>query len=365
MSDRFHQSARAAEKQDRLRLLHLPEWLIELRVRFHKEGSTKMSEDTMTVPARQLCAGIDVGKAMLDVALSCGRSLKRFANTQEGHGLLVQALAKEGIGRAGLEATGGYEAEVCRALRTAGLEVHVFQPLQVRAYATFKLQRAKTDRLDALLIAQATAELKVLAPPPDARLQALSQPLTLVEQLGEDIARAKTRAEHVRDERLRAYHAGEVKRLRARMREELKRLEDAIASQADLASRLTLITSIRGVGLRTAIALVIRMPELGSISNAKAAALLGVAPVPRESGAFRGERHVAGGRMRPRTAMFTCTQAAITWNADLKTFYKRLKAHGKHHRCAVTACSRKLLITINAVLRRGQPWQDYSAPKAA
>ena len=139
-----------------------PEWLIELRVRFHKEGSTKMSNNNMTAPSSQLCAGIDTGKQWLDVALGDGRSLKRRSNTMEGHLALVGELKTLGVARVGIEATGGYEAEVCKTLRSADFAVQVFQPQQVRAYAMFRLQRAKSDHLDARIIAQCTAELKEL-----------------------------------------------------------------------------------------------------------------------------------------------------------------------------------------------------------
>lgn len=345
-----------------------PEWLIELRVRFHKEGSTKMSY-TITPYASskdgvQLCAGIDTGKARLDVALSCGQSLKSFANTPQGHGELVMALKANKILRVGIEATGGYEAAVTTVLRTHGFEVQLFQPIQVRAYATFKLLRAKSDKIDACLIARCTAELSDLRPPPDPRLQALSGHLTLIDQIAEDIARTKIRREHGNDERVSLYHTNEIKRLKAAQRDELKALEEALRCHPDLAQRLDLITGIDGVGMRTAVTLVVRMPELGSINREQAASLLGAAPFIRESGAFRGERHVAGGRMRARTALFTCAQAAIQWNDDLKSFYQRLRHNGKHHRSAIMACTRKLVILINAILNRGTQWTNINTPKA-
>ena len=168
-----------------------PEWLIELRVRFHKEGSTKMQNDNMTAPPSQLCVRIDTGKQWLDVALSNGRSLKHRPNTMEGHLALAAELKALGVARAGIEATGGYEAGVCSVLRSADFAVQVFQPQQVRAYAMFRLQRAKSDSIDARIIAQCTAEMKELRAPPDPRLSDFAGHLTMIEQIEEDIARAE------------------------------------------------------------------------------------------------------------------------------------------------------------------------------
>ncbi len=340
-----------------------PEWLIELRVRFHKEGSTKMIEaSTQTI--RHQCAGIDVGKKHLDVAVTGVAGVSRFGNDREGHAGIAGFLRKHDVGRVGLEATGGYEAALAVALRAEGFGVHVFQPIQVRAYATYKLRHAKSDRIDARLIACCTADLDAVRPPPDPRFPGFSAILTLIEQMGEDIVRIKTRAEHVIDLEIRAYHAGEIKRLRAAVRTAYGRLAGEVKAHADLKARLALIESIDGIGLRTALALLIRMPELGSLSREQAAALAGLAPVVRESGNFKGERHIHGERMRARTAIFACTQAAIKWNAELKAFHARLMKAGKHHRAAIIACARKLTIFANTILKRQTPWQSQPAIEA-
>jgi transposase len=345
-----------------------PEWLIELRVRFHKEGSTKMSKTTTATLKSQHacvanCAGIDVSKAWLDVALLKTACVNRFANSTDGHILLTGALRQAGVTRVGLEATGGYEQDVVGALRSAGFEVHVFQPKQVKAYAAFKLQRAKTDRIDALLIAKCTAELDEVRPPPDGRFQGFAALLTLIEQMGEDVIRTKTRVEHVREPFVRAHHASAIKRLRADMRKAYAELAARVKAHADLKARLALIESIDGIGGRTALALLIRMPELGLISREQAASLIGLAPVTRVSGTSVMESHIAGGRMRIRTALFACTQAAIQWNAELKAFYASLIKRGKHHRAAIVACARKLTIFANTVLHRQTPWQSQTATK--
>jgi transposase len=334
-----------------------PEWLLELRVRFHKEGSTKMSEITTRQQRRQSCAGIDVGKAWLDIALDDNQLLERRPNTPDGHALLLADLQKHNVQRIGLEATGGYEQQVVIALRQAGLEVHLFQPREVRAYATYTRLRAKSDSIDAKLIARCTAHLDTVRAAADTRLSVLSQALTLIDQMSEDIARAKIRREHITDPDVLAYHQGEIKRLTVAKQAKLKQLESQIRLHPDLALKLDLIVSIDGIGPLTALILLIRMPELGSVSREQAAALVGVAPIVRESGAQKGERHVAGGRMRVRTATYACTQVAIKWNAQLATFYQRLRQKGRHHRLAIVACARKLITFVNTVLHRQTPWK--------
>ena len=320
-----------------------------------------MSEIITTAKPSQLCGGIDTGKQWLDVALSDGRGLGRQPNSPDGHLALIAKLRGLGIARLGIEATGGYESGICAALREAGFEVQIFQPLQVRAYAKFKLERAKSDKIDARIIAQCTAELQQLRAPPDPRLIIFSGHLTLIEQIEEDIARARIRSEHGVGLHAIAHYKSEIRRLAGLRREELKSLETAIRTHADLARRLGLVASIDGVGARTAIAMIVRMPELGSISREQAASLLGVAPFVRQSGRFEGERHVAGGRSRPRTSLFACAQAAIKWNPQIKAFYQRLRASGKHYACAIIACTRKLVVYINAVLQRQTPWQTNIA----
>jgi transposase len=320
-----------------------------------------MRETNMTAPARQLCAGIDVGKHWLDMAVAGENAVSRFANSPEGHAALIAALRQKGAGRVGLEATGGYEQDIVEALRASGFEVHVFQPAQVRAYAAYKGQRAKSDKIDARLIARCTAELDQVRPAPDPRFRGFSAALTLIDQMGEDIIRAKTRAEHVKDPEIKAYHKGEIKRLRAAVRKAYARLVREVKAHDGLKARLALIESIDGIGVRTALNLLIRMPELGAISREEAASLIGLAPVVRESGAYKGERHVQGGRMRPRTAVFACAQAAIKWNRELKAFYARLMSRGKHHRAAIAACARKLVIFANTVLKRQTKWQSQTA----
>lgn len=305
-------------------------------------------------------AGVDVGKDWLDAAV-LGGGTERVANSPEGHEHLIAFLRQSRVRRVGLEASGGYERALVARLRQAGLTVARLQPRQIRAYAGFKLARAKTDRLDAALIAAATAALGEPRPAPDPRLDAWAEHLTVIEEIEEDIARAKTRLEHLRDERLRGLLRDDIARLTARRRDELKLLLAALRADPAIARKLALVLSIPGIGERTAIALLVRLPELGTLSREEVAALVGVAPFNHDSGRHAGERRIAGGRARLRKSLFAAAQAAARqWNPALIDLYQRLKAKGKAHKLAIVACTRKLAIYANTVLARGTPWITQS-----
>jgi transposase len=308
-----------------------------------------------------VCAGIDTGKRKLDVALVEGVERLQADNTPDGHGALSAWLRQRCVERVGIEASGGYEQAIVSQLRRDGLQVIVFQPAQVRAYAKFHLQRAKNDKIDAVLIAMCTAATKKIHAAPDPRLAPLAEHLTLIEQITEDIARFKTRRESCHDLRIRRSWDDEIARLNGRLRKELKELTAAIGQHHDLAQRLDLIASVDGVGPRTAVAILIRMPEIGRVSREQAAALAGLAPYDDDSGDHVGARHIYGGRERLRKSLYNASlAAAFRWNAQLIATYERLIAAGKFHKVALIACARKLLIFVNTVVARGTPWLSQS-----
>jgi transposase len=309
-----------------------------------------------------VCAGIDIGKAKLDCAIAERGAELCCDNSQDGRGQLIAFLKGHGVRRVGLEASGGYEIEVVDDLRAAGFEVIMFQPNQVRAYGQFKRKRAKNDRIDAILIAECTAAQDGVRAAPDPRLAAFAEHLTWIEQIEEDVARAKVRRERYRNPRLKAEIEGEIKRLGARKREEIRLLLKALRAHADLAHKIELLVSIEGIGERTALALVVRMPELGTLSREEAACLIGAAPFVHESGRYKGQRRTGGGRARARTSLFAAAQAAARqWNPALIAFYDRLVKAGKPHTVAIVARVRKMIIYANAVLQRDQPWKIITA----
>jgi transposase len=317
----------------------------------------KATQKPPRLPRKRVFAGIDVGKDWLDVALDEGGESLRRPNTHQGRADIVAFLREADARRVGLEASGGYEIEMVEALREAGFAVIVFQPRQVRAFATYLGVKAKTDTIDARLIARCTAAGGKVRAAPDPRLAALAEPLTFLEQIEEDIARLRTRRERYRDGALIAELEADIAKLVKRRQAHLAALLAAARAHADLARRLDLLTSIDGIGERTALTLLVRMPELGTLTQAEAGALAGMAPFTRRSGRWEGESHVEGGRARVGKALFAAAQAAAQrWNKHLVELYGRLTAKGKHHSKAVVACARKLAIYANAVLARDTPW---------
>jgi transposase len=316
----------------------------------------------MTNPTT-LTAGIDTGKEKLDIAVHGRPGVLTVTNDARGWKKLTAHFAAVGVGRVGIEATGGYERGVVRHLQAAGLTVIVLQPLQVKAFAQLHLRRAKNDRLDAALIAACTSMMPDPMTAPDPRLQALTDQLTFIEQQEEDIARLKTRLEHVDEPRLARVIKADIKRIVARRAAELRRLLAAVRAEADLARRLELVISIPGIGERTALALILRMPELGRISREEAASLAGLAPFVHQSGKHKGETHIGGGRSRLRRSLFAAAvPASFRWNPALVALYVRLTQRGKPPVSALTACARKLLVFANTVLARGTPWRKDQVP---
>jgi transposase len=313
-----------------------------------------------------ICAGIDTGKKKLDAAIAGKREQLQVENTAEGHAVLVAWLRRHRVKRVGIEASGGYEQPVVAELRRQRFVVVVFQPAQVRAYAKFHLQRAKNDKIDAALIAACTAAVRKIHAAPDPRSLPFAEQLTMIDQINEDAARLKNRIESCRDARIKALWKEDIARLEQREKVELKALVASIRKHPDLARRLELINSVDGIGLPTAVAILVRLPEIGRITREQAVALVGLAPYDDDSGDHAGERHIEGGRKRLRRAIFTASlPASFRWNQQLIDFYQRLTAAGKEHKVALVACARKMLIFANTVVARGTPWQDCPPEKAA
>jgi transposase len=312
-----------------------------------------MTQTSMTT------AGIDTSKGKLDVAVHGRTERWQVANSLAGWRRLADMLAEIEVGRVGIEATGGYERGVVEHLRAAGFAVKVLQPLQVKAFGRVHLRRAKNDALDAVLIAACTAALDPSGIAPDPRLAKLAEQMTFLDQLGEDIARFKTRLEHIDAPRLRRIVLGDIARFKARKLAQIRDIARQIRSHRDLAARLDLVLSIPGIGEPTALAILIRMPELGQVSREEAAALAGLAPFDNDSGQYKGQRRIAGGRARLRRPLFAAAlPAAFRWNKALIALYQRLITAGKAHNVALTACARKLLIYANTVVQRGTPWTE-------
>lgn len=318
-----------------------------------KTGIKKMTE----YKSNTCCAGIDVSKAKLDAVVMPGGEHLVVAYTKQGLKELDAFLARHKVERIGFEASGGYERRLLEHLRAGSIPAVRVQPRQVRAFGTSKLRRAKNDRLDARLIALFTASLERLPPLPEPLTIELAEHLTYIEQLEDRLVLARTCLETTRNPRLRSLHKAEITRLETRREAELMRLAKAVEASGELARRLARVCSIKGIGLRTGLALVIRIPELGSMSREEVAALSGLAPYDNDSGKKTGRRHISGGRPRLRTSLFMAGFSATQWNPDIRAFYERLRAKGKHHLTALVAAMRKLVILANTVVARDTDWQ--------
>jgi transposase len=208
-----------------------------------------------------------------------------------------------------------------------------------------------------------TAAVPKIHAPPDPRLAPFAHDLTLLDQITDIIAGHRNRRETCGDPRIRQLWKEEIARLKKLQRTERKRLVAAIRQYPDLAQRLDLINSVEGIGLPTAVAILVRMPEIGRITREQAAALAGVAPYDDDSGEMVGVRHIEGGRKRLRAALYCAAlPASLRWNPQLIALYRRLIAAGKQHKRALIACARKLLIFANTVVARGTPWISQPSP---
>jgi transposase len=301
-------------------------------------------------------AGIDVGKRRLDVAIHGAEDETQVSNEAAGFSELIAWLKAREVGRVGLEASGPYERDVREALQAAGFEVAVLQPLEVRLFARLRRKWAKNDRLDARLIAAATAQLDSVKAAQDPRLADLADRLTAYEQAADQAAQIRTFLECVRQADVGDDYRQllkEVLRLKAKLAAEILR---RIKAHDDLLRRFRLLRSLSGFGDIVAASVLVRMPELGALRRGQAAALLGVAPFDRESGQWKGQRFITGGRSRPRRMLYIAAMSARRRDPRLKAIADRLAARGKPAKLILVALMRRLIEDANLVLGRGTPW---------
>jgi transposase len=300
--------------------------------------------------------GIDVSKDRLDVhVLPSGEA---WAVSRDAAGLaeLCQRLA--GVGIMALEATGGYETIVVATLSSAGLPVVVVNPAQVRAYAKALGQRAKTDPIDAHVIARfAEATKPEVRPLPDQATRLLADLLARRRQIVEMMVSENQRLQRTEAARVRK----SIERLLVALKRELggidHDIDDSVRGSPVWRQKEDLLISVKGVGRGIARTIVADLPELGTLGRKQVGALVGLAPFVRQSGRWKGQAHIGGGRATVRTALFLGAQVAKRHNPVLKAFYQRLLAAGKSKMVATIAVAHKLLSILNAILRDGKPWQ--------
>jgi len=311
--------------------------------------------------ASSVVVGIDVAKAHVDVSvLGASLDAQRFDNEADAHSALAAALKPLGVALVVMEATGGYEAALACALQAAGLPVAVVNPRQARDFAKSMGRLAKTDRIDARMLAEFAAVLvrrddlaSLIRPLADAQQQALAAMVTRRRQL----------VTMMLSERQRLQLAIAVVRpsIEAMIEAIRKQLDDVEAQmvnhvQAHYAELDKLLRSASGIGPVASATLIAELPELGKLNRREIAALVGVAPMANDSGNTKGRRRVQGGRFEIRRVLYMATLTAARHNPAIKTFYDRLLAAGKLPKVALVACMRKLLTTLNAMVKTNKPW---------
>ena len=307
--------------------------------------------------------GIDVSKATLDTSLP-GESAC-FANDEQGIVALIQSLLARSPKQVVLEATGGLERALVAALLAARLPVVVVNPRQVRDFAKASGRLAKTDRIDARVLAHfAQAIQPTQRALPDEAAQAFADLLARRRQLVGMLVMEKVRLKQARDKVVRQDVKTHVEWLEKRLQASEDGLRQAVESSPAWQAKRDLLAEVKGVGEVTALTLIALMPELGQISRKQIAALAGVAPFNRDSGTLRGKRTVWGGRAVVRQVLCMATLTAVRYNPTLKVFYERLRSKGKTAKVALVACMRKLLTMLNAMLRDGKKWQPPSLAEA-
>jgi len=309
-----------------------------------------------------MVVGIDVSKDWLDVAVRPTGESFVVKRTAAGIEDLVERLKDLSPALVAIEATGGFEAVVAAALAGAGLPVVVVNPAQVRAFAVALGKRAKTDPIDAAVIAHfAEATKPQLRQLPDEMARLLADLIARRRQIVEMLAAEGQRARRISDHRV----TRSIARLRKALEEELAELERLIADHMRRSTvwveKEKLLASVPGVGKTIARTLIAELPELGSLDRRQIAALVGLAPWTRQSGQWRGKSFIGGGRKTVRSSLFVGAMVAARYNPQLKQFRDKLVAAGKPKLLALVAVARKLITILNAILRDRRPWHPNPA----
>ena len=305
--------------------------------------------------------GIDVAKATLDVAVLPSGETWTTANESAGFPDLVQRLTRLAPTLIVLEATGGYEDVVVATLGQAGLPVVVVNPRQVRAFGRALGQLAKTDRIDAALLARFAERVRPTPRPlPDADAQTLEALLARRRQLVEMLTAERQRLQLARAPRVRRSLQEHIRWLERQVQDTDAELTATIQASPLWRATDDLLRSVPGIGPVASQTLIGALPELGQLSPKAIAALVGVAPHACDSGTLRGRRQIWGGRSEVRAVLYMATLTATRHNPVIRAFFARLRAAGKPAKVALVACMRKLLIILNAMVRGGTPWQPVT-----
>lgn len=302
--------------------------------------------------------GIDVSKARLDVALGEKGELFSLSHSEQQIPALVEKLKASFPQLIIIEASGGLERYLVASLAEAGLPVVVVNPRQVRDFAKATGKLAKTDAIDARVLAEFGAALKPPQRPlRDSERQRIADQVSRRRQIVNMLIQEKNRLSRAADP-VRADIEHHINYLQERLKQCNDDIEKMIKESPLYQETVELLTTVPGVGPVTTAALVAFCPELGTLNRHQIAALIGTAPFNRDSGTRRGQRIVWGGRKLLRNLLYMATVSAIRCNSKIRTFYSRLIAAGKKFKVAITACMRKLIIILNAMVKQRQPWRE-------
>jgi transposase len=301
--------------------------------------------------------GIDVSKARVDVHVRPDGAAFGCATDAEGLATLIARLKPLSPCLVVLEASGGYEGVVAAALAEAGLPLAIVNPRQVRQFAGAIGRLAKTDAIDAAVIAHfAQAVRPPVRPLPDDLAIRLAELMARRRQLVVMINAEKQRLAKARDRVAQSSFRAVIKRLEAERARIDKAIDQLIKASPVWCAKQDLLKSVPGIGDIVARTLIAELPELGQVDRRQIAALAGIAPINRDSGRYRGKRKIQGGRVAVRAPLYMACLVAIRHNPALKSFYRRLREAGKPARLALVATMRKLLTILNAILRDQRPW---------
>lgn len=301
--------------------------------------------------------GIDVSKSRLDVHYSTWSESKQFDNDAKGIEKFIKSIIALAVERVVMEATGGYERKVALALEKAKINVCIVNPRLTRNFAKSLGLRAKTDEIDAMMLSRYAeaikpAPTKIMSADDYALQQLLMRRLQLINQR----TREKNRRAHEPIPAVRKSIIAVIKALNLQIKSITKELENQISDKPLLTQKIERLQTASGIGVVSAYALVIFLPELGTLNRKQIAALLGVAPFNCDSGNRQGLRSIFGGRSEVRSIMYMATLAAIRSNPYIKNFYKRLLHRGKRKKIALVACMRKFIVCLNAMIKNNQNW---------
>jgi transposase len=304
----------------------------------------------------QTFVGIDVGKAWLDVAIWGQEIVERLSNDAEGVAQLLDRLEGLRPELVTLEASGGYERLAAREMMLNGLPVAVANPTRVRALAKATGKLAKTDVIDARLIAEYS--FRIQPEPREPKTEAEIEIRALISRRGQllEIQTAEKNRLGTADDSIKPRIRSHLEWLAVEIEEVLAEIDRLVKALPDWQAKIKRLTGIPGVGFITAVTVLAEMPELGELDRQKLAALAGLAPFNRDSGKKRGQRRIFGGRKEVRRVLFMACLSAKRCNPVIREFFERLEANGKVYKVAMTACMRKMLTIMHAMIRDESDW---------